>query len=479
MRALAELLAREGHLVLRFDHAGTGDSAGERFDAHRAQEGVVAAVAELRRFGCERVAVVGVEAGGLFALRSGADTVVAWRPVVSGRRYVRGLRLRATEFPGDASSVVIAGEVFSADALDALAALDATPATGVRRALIVDDDADKLTQQLREGETEVDAIPATGSDDALQTNAERAAVPWPLVRQIAGWIGPATGDELDPPRTADAASFDWGGHAVREAVLRVGPHRLAAIVTEPADRRPDAATLLLLNAGSEPHYGPGRSWVVFARELAAAGHRAVRLDYRSWGESPDGGREPLRTYAPHCVDDVIDAVDALRELGHTRVVPFGLCASAWVALKAALRARLDAVIALNPQLYWDGGHFEGTADDIRTYRAPFRRREEKASRFGVWSALDAVGLRPASARWLERLARGPTPVVLLFAEDDEGLTYLRLRIGRRLASALRRGNVRLVEIPGIDHAMHRAWLRDAVIEELDSALRQAAASPPS
>ena len=41
--------------------------------------------------------------------------------------------------------------------------------------------------------------------------------------------------------------------------------------------------------------------------------------------------------------------------GHERVVVFGLCASAWIALRAVLDAPVAGVIALNPQLYWKPG----------------------------------------------------------------------------------------------------------------------------
>jgi hypothetical protein len=54
-------------------------------------------------------------------------------------------------------------------------------------------------------------------------------------------------------------------------------------------------------------------------------------------------------------------------------------------------------------------------------------------------------------------------VLLCFAEGDDGLEYLENRLSRRLATVLAQGRVEVVEIPDIDHSMHRAWLRDRVI----------------
>jgi hypothetical protein len=52
---------------------------------------------------------------------------------------------------------------------------------------------------------------------------------------------------------------------------------------------------------------------------------------------------------------------------------------------------------------------------------------------------------------------------MLFAGRDEGLKFLEARVSRRLAHAARSGIVHVADIPGIDHAMHRAWARGAVV----------------
>jgi alpha-beta hydrolase superfamily lysophospholipase len=260
-------------------------------------------------------------------------------------------------------------------------------------------------------------------------------------------------------------------------VVRLGADRLVAILTEPPDPAPDAATILLLNSGSEPHVGPGRAWVTFARDLARAGHRAVRLDFRGWGESPPAPPgSVVEPYADHCRADLVTAVRALRDEGHARVVPFGLCSAAWVVLKVAVDEPLAGVIALNPQLYWERGqpHLL-TYDENWEYRTPARARDVRGARWGAWTALDVLGVRPVAARWLDALVRTRTPVTLLFAAGDDGLHHLRMRLGRRFAAALRSPTVTLVEVADIDHSMYRLWRRPAIVAALDAALVAAGA----
>jgi len=75
-------------------------------------------------------------------------------------------------------------------------------------------------------------------------------------------------------------------------------------------------------------------------------------------------------------------------------------------------------------------------------------------------------VRHPAADWLRGLDAGGTPVLALFAEGDDGLEFLEDRVGRTWSRTLRRGVVTCRVVPGIDHPMHRAWLRGSVIDEV-------------
>jgi pimeloyl-ACP methyl ester carboxylesterase len=507
LRVIAERLAGLGHAVLRIDYDGTGDSAGAQWDGGRLgawRASAAAAAAELRDQGCTRLILFGVRLGAAIALHDGAalraDGVVAWAPVVSGRRYVREIRLLATPVPDGVSdlpagTLLAAGCVYLPETLDQIAGLTgAELAPPAPRLLVVASDQDGevpgLVERLEQLGCAVERRAVEGVDRALELPAEYATPPEEVVSGIVDWIGVDSSRRPrrrartpDPPRMRRSARLLERGVELSEEVVVLGEQRLIGIQTEPVELGDGGATLVLLNTGSEPHIGPGRAWVEIARQIAADGHRCVRMDFRGWGESPDGGFAPGRPYDEHCVEDAAAIVRALYERGDRPIMLLGLCASAWVALRMLLREPVDGVVALNPQLYWQPGDpVEATMAETRQRRTAERGREALGGRCGLWSALDALGHRPWAGRWLDELSASGVPITLAFAPGDDGIEFLRNRLQRRLARAEGGGAISIVEIPGIDHSMGRVWLRELVVEVIRgqlSALSANGVAPPA
>src|SRR6185437_16000310 len=145
--------------------------------------------------------------------------------------------------------------------------------------------------------------------------------------------------------------------------------------------------------------------------LNLRGYPTVRLDFSGLGESPDLGHAPGRPYDAHCVDEAIETAAALRALGFRRVVMGGLCAGAWIGMRAALYADLDAVIAINPQLYWQPGEpLDVRIVDTFERRTPIRARE--AAKGAKWTKLDVLGMQNYAGRWLTALDRKRARVLL-------------------------------------------------------------------
>jgi esterase/lipase len=500
LRTLAERLAAAGHTVLRFDYDGTGDSAGDQWDTGRLaawRASIGAAVARLGEAGMERVALVGVRLGATLCLlqgaATGADRIVAWLPVVSGRRYTRELRLLATPVPEEldpltpAGTMTFAGNVFSAQTFDDLRGLDLTalPDPPAEAVMVVDGpegSAEPVVTSLRELGVDVTHVRLDGSQETVFTAPEFAVVPGAIIDAISEWLGPAAGSEQPASGAAAPAPASdgdmgrpvrmaWREGSVTESAIRLGGQGHVAILTEPSSAAAAPTTLVLLNPGSETHVGPGRAWVELARDLALDGRRTIRVDFRGWGESPDDGRAPGRPCDEVCEEDTVAIVSELREAGFDRVAICGLCAAAWIVLRVASKSSAAGVIALNPQLYWKRGDpVEIDWDLIRRRRAQEIRGIERGARIGLWTVLDRVGHRSPPARWLDQLAGAEAHVHLLFAEDDDGLVYLHGRHARRLQRVCRRGTVTVRELDGVDHPMHRVWLRPRVAEALAEAL---------
>jgi alpha-beta hydrolase superfamily lysophospholipase len=489
LRTLAERLAQQGCRALRFDFDGTGDSAGDQWDRDRMdawRSGVDHAADALRRWGVSTLVVIGLRIGGTLALLQGgdvgADAVVAWAPVVKGRRYVRELQLlglavpEAPESPERSGGVVQAGSVFSAETLADLGAIDLAtlPSRPASRVLVVDRDdkppSASLLERLRALGVEPDHLVRPGTDLSLDRPTEYATVAGDIVDDVCRWVGP--GDVEEPPPAAatpdhrTTATIGWHGGSVDEEVTELGEGSLVGILTRPPGT--SRGTVVWLNSGSEAHVGPGRAWVEYARELALSGFTSLRLDFSGWGESPDRGHAPGRPYDPHGVDEVAEAVGALRKRGHERIVLAGLCAGAWIALRAALMVDVDGVVAINPQLYWQPG--DPVEADIvaetRVRRLPEIRRNKRLRGIGAWWLLDVIGVRHPAAVWVRGLAQRNVPAIFVFAEGDDGLEFLHDRIGRAWNSALGGGRIESGTVAGIDHPMHRHWYRMTMAETI-------------
>lgn len=111
MRQLARRLAETGWHVLRFDYAGTGDSAGDVTEVSPAHwvDDIDTALNELKDMAqLSQLALVGMRLGGTLAARAArrrrdVERLVLWDPVADGRAYLGEL--------GVASPASSAGDV--------------------------------------------------------------------------------------------------------------------------------------------------------------------------------------------------------------------------------------------------------------------------------------------------------------------------------------------------------------------------------
>lgn len=130
MTRLAELLADDGHHVLRFDYAGTGDSWGDTTEADldRWVDDAGTAMDELRALsGRQRIDLVGLRLGCLVASRAAVgrhdvDRIVLWDPMVDGRRWVEERSSR----PAGTDAVELDRTVVRPSFLDDIVGVDPT-----------------------------------------------------------------------------------------------------------------------------------------------------------------------------------------------------------------------------------------------------------------------------------------------------------------------------------------------------------------
>lgn len=489
VRLLAERLCDLGFLVLRYDHAGTGDSAGTLSDPGLVAAwvgGVHAAAGLLRRAHVPGLTLVGMRMGAALAAHAAAgledvDGLVLWDPCVTGRAFLREQQaLHRLSLGGEASTdgaAEVPGFAFPAPLAADLAALDLTQAPGPLAARVL-----VLTRRDREpprrlverlSAPHVDWEPVEGQGLLLDVPPPVSVVPVADVERIAVWVDAAVAGDRGPvhlPQLPSSATVEVAGtrRRVTETLGRWGPLGLYGITTTPAGAAAEPGPMVVfLNTSNEVHTGPGRLWVDLARQWAALGLRSLRVDLSGLGDSPTHpGQQTDIAYAPEALTDVADLL-ADPCLGAGGAVLVGLCSGAYTAIEAGIGAggAVRGVCALNPP----PPEFE--PPEAAMGAPDPRRRALNARRQWLWrlharlAHLELTSRLPTGVWWLAaRLRLHASPAAGLALLVDQGVDTL-LMCGSedarpfltRAAWDLRRlghtGRFRLDVVDGMDHAL--------------------------
>ncbi len=392
VRHLAESLAAQGLPVLRFDYAGCGNSQGDdeqpgRLDAWRGS--VDAACEALKRTsGVSHVILVGLRLGAALAslsavAREDVAALAAVFPVVSGRAYVRELRMQqmATKHAaegGDVSILENEGAVMPEETKAEVSAIDLTrlARAPARQMLVVDRDDlpsnANWPDRLREQGCELVQTAQPGYV-GMMAPPHKTEVPLQMIETVTAWVReraaayPAAASPAAGLQAADLATrvtlpaAAQGGQPVVETVLRFGPDNgLLGILSEPAS--PAAADggrlILMINEASNRLVGPNRIHVPLARRWASLGYRVLRFDPSGMGDSPArGGYAENLVYCPTTDEDVATAIDWLRARVPQAPAPqmhlIGLCSGAYHAYRAAVQGQpIASTVLINPIVFF-------------------------------------------------------------------------------------------------------------------------------
>jgi alpha/beta superfamily hydrolase len=424
IRHLAVAACNAGVPALRFDYDGTGDSAGHDLEPDRVSRwlaSIHAAAETLRRqSGVTHLCFLGIRLGATLAALAAAERtdmagLVAIAPVVSGKAYVRELRLlqRAIDSkrnivgsyaPG---TLETAGFLFDEQTQGALAEVDLlrTAKRPAPRVLILDraemPAAEKWAQKLRTLDAQVDYSRVGGYPEMMLDNHE-SIVPEGIVAATTAWLGEvATGAAsvesdtgtlaesgfmaksatLAPSTVSDPAIEEPRHSPVEEhAVLFGDSNRLFGIVSVPKEKpaaRAHCKAIILLNAGAVPHFGPARMHVTIARYLAQLGYTVLRMDIGNIGDSlPYPGCPESDEYPRFALQDLGSAIEHLQlRWGAQEVIAAGLCSGAYHTFKAAVaHYPLAQVIVINPLTFFWKTDISlqypeyRVAEDIQRYR---------------------------------------------------------------------------------------------------------------
>ena len=363
---LADMAAHVGLVAFRFDYDGTGDSAGAMADADRVEAwrgSVRHALAYLRSVvGSAPIGVVGLRLGlTLVADVARSDspdllTMVAWDPVLSGRRFFREQTALGQLVGGEIlpdGAIDAPGFRYEASTVEAAAELDMATLQERPAATVLVLHRSRRVPNARQlgglgvGAT-IEAI--DGQEEFLDVASPQATQPTATVERITAWLDatfPTTRLPFHAWYESEATFPSSDGTLVTERLLRVGPMRLVAVETVSGTAETHQSVMLLNNA-VEHHVGPVRLWTDTARAWAAAGSRVVRVDLSGIGDSPTrpNGTEDVM-YAPDAIADVQEFVRELN-LRPDELTLVGLCSGAHLAVHAGAALSAQSVIAVNP-----------------------------------------------------------------------------------------------------------------------------------
>ncbi|HUZ33519.1 MAG TPA: alpha/beta fold hydrolase [Xanthobacteraceae bacterium] len=441
IRAFAEAAARIGVSALRFDYAGTGDSADIEPQEDQIavwSSDVSAAVNELSRLtGVDHVCILGIRLGALLATlaaanRNEACSLILISPIISGPRYLRELRTTrlaallgvrdgdlgdGTAMSGELEpdgSMEVSGFLLSRATLAALAeidlkALSAAPASEI---LILDSTSLPVARawpSMLSGlgvSTKYLALP--GLIEMVMTAPQFAAVPNAMIGKICDWLDHLKGGSLASlsvargtrPITArsqgKAVLVLHGDDSGSARSISERPVSLASttllfgIVTEPVEQERRRRSVVLLSVGADYHIGPNRMYVDLARGWARHGYVVLRMDLAGIGDSGTRpGCSDDEVFPPAALDDIRIAIGFLRDrYGVTRISLVGVCSGAYHALRAAVAGLpVDRILMINPANYfWKRGMNLADVQLAEAVRNPGVHRERLLSLFG-WRRL--------------------------------------------------------------------------------------------
>jgi pimeloyl-ACP methyl ester carboxylesterase len=456
MRHLADRLARAGIPALRFDYHGTGDSAGSDEEPGRVaawRESVAEAMKSARELsGCRRIGLVGFRFGATLAAQFDSDALVLWAPVMRGKTYARELKALLL------TSGTMGGFEYSEETQRDIAALN-----------IDRPDAFVIWPDPH-------AEPAYAEMLAAPHNTK---VPFETIDQIVNGLS-LESRALSPVHNGLRARCSSEHEGVRESIL---PGNIFGIVTEPETDAKSAPTILLPNAGSAHHVGPGRLYVLLARTFARQGFRVIRLDLPGLGDSvtEDASREN-HPYEPPATPVLAELLPAL---GYDSYIIAGLCSGAHAAFHAARELPVVESILINPLTFYyepgmslDTGPANNQYSEWQRYMQLARSgeawRKVMHGDVGVGNVLHTVAARFGRrtkrnedlASDLRRITGSGRRLTFLFSRLDSGYDLLMLSAGPEVKRLQKEGRLALWRIDNANHTFDAKAAREEMIATL-------------
>jgi alpha/beta superfamily hydrolase len=390
-KLLAERLAAQGLLVLRFDYLHTGESAGAQ-DSPDAADGwlrsITLAVGFVREAGIDQIALVGLRAGALLACQQldvlgPLAALVLWDPVINGRHYVRGQTALHNMSVGavDAADerVHLVGASLHSAAAARLSKMRVTSevmsVVGPPAALCGVRDTE-LQNPVIEALKEQGAGVFSIGDPTLFIASVTVYFELPVraVETISNWLDSAFRNSTVSVALSERPRITLstvGGYDVEKSISILSDGTVVW-QTAPANSIHGTDKLLMAySTANDIRTGPARLWVEAGDIVAGRNGRTIRFDRPGVGESghvdESGDFAPL--YTPESVEQA-RAVFDFAAPGPERIVHAGLCSGSWLAAHGGCWPEQSHVVMVNPLMWRLKARTFDTAMAIASGAAP-------------------------------------------------------------------------------------------------------------
>jgi pimeloyl-ACP methyl ester carboxylesterase len=507
---LADKIAASGRPTLRFDYEGINDSLGTEDDPNRIEawvQSIIDAVDYLKNVcGIKEVALVGLRLGGLLASLAAeklgdVDQLVLFAPVVSGRSYVRELRLAAESWWTAASPsshketsvqyLDVIGDRLFKQTLDHLSGLKIDNVSA-KKVLLLDQghrqDVTKYFEKMVAVGAKISKHEIKDLDLFLR-DAVQTVHPTSIFDVICDWLGDGGTKSCVVPNSLGMTQAALQTEVFTDEPIRFGPeNKLFGFLTKPALLSKQYPSVIILNTGPNHHVGNGRLSVTLARRLAFFGIATLRFDLAGIGDSDRIQERKSSLYSEEAKDDVKKAIEVMEALHSNGCVIVGLCSGAFLAFHSALASKsvVGAVIVNLQKFIW----VEGTSLSIgnRKVKRSTKFYMKAARRGGSWmrilkgevdpfnlakvltirivkqcytklvvtTGLFAIVSEPKAKvfNWAKELSDRNVKTRLWYSDDDPGLVELEEYLGKFGRKMINLPNISVDVLGGADHSLN-------------------------
>ncbi len=389
LTGLALQLADTGVAALRFDYAGTGESAGEDFEASlETYRGNIRSAIQWVNgaFSGAAICLVGVRVGAnlLATMELPPHDLVLIAPIAEVRRFWRDQRLATIVVCPGAPLGLIADDSHCPTVRYLLRyghrlhhrvteevrhlTLPESLLQGISHTLVVSTQAEKESRQFRKlvsrwqydnarlKHIACDAPPFWMSHDRDRIELYRYQG---LYQTICEWqvrVGPRArpAAHVPPPfQLTSAALPALPRHEIETRFVYTEAERICLAIHKPRNATPVAdVAVLLLPATPQDRSGPQRLYLRMANALSESGLWTCRVDHVGCGDSSGTGEFMEQQALGHHVEA---CMEELRTRGFTRFILIGLCGGASMGVRVALRRRDVVGVAMLNAYRGEGG----------------------------------------------------------------------------------------------------------------------------